>query len=222
MLPVEAALVVVNAQTGAEAVTDRVWKYAAEVNLPRVLVINQVDHPKADSRMGRMRMIELLQEKWGRQVVPVQLPIVDQDGFHGVVDLVTMKAYLYKPDGDGRGEVGKIPEVNLADAKAAHEALVELVAEGKDELMEEFFREGTIPEEHLMAALHEAIREDRIFPVLYASGLRNVGTDHLLDFLKAYAPSPVEREPVAARGMQRGSSGEWRQQWKWRGRRKRL
>jgi elongation factor G len=202
MLPVEAALVVVNAQTGAEAVTDRVWKYAAEVNLPRVLVINQIDHPKADSRLGRQRMIELLQEKWGRQIVPVQLPIVDQQGFHGVVDLVTMKAFLYKPDGDGHGEMGKIPEGMLADAKAAHEALVELVAEGKDELMEEFFKEGTIPEPHLIAALHEAIREDRIFPVLYASGLRNVGTDHLLDFLKVYAPAPTEREPVAVRGLQ--------------------
>jgi elongation factor G len=202
MLPVEAALVVVNAQTGAEAVTDRVWKYAAEVNLPRVLVINQIDHPKADSRLGRQRMIELLQEKWGRQIVPVQLPIVDQQGFHGVVDLVTMKAFLYRPDGDGHGEVGKIPEGMIADAKAAHEALVELVAEGKDELMEEFFKEGTIPEPHLIAALHEAIREDRIFPVLYVSGLRNVGTDHLLDFLKIYAPAPTEREPVAVRGMQ--------------------
>jgi elongation factor G len=202
MLPVEAALVVINAQTGAEAVTDRVWKYAAEVNLPRVLVINQIDHPKADSRLGRQKMIELLQEKWGRQIVPVQLPIVDQQGFHGVVDLVTMKAFLYKPDGDGHGEIGKIPEGILADAKVAHEALVELVAEGKDELMEEFFKEGTIPEPHLIAALHEAIREDRIFPVLYASGLRNVGTDHLLDFFKVYVPAPTEREPVAARGMQ--------------------
>src|SRR6202453_3932072 len=157
MLPVEAALVVVNAQTGAEAVTDRVWKYAAEVNLPRVLVVNQVDHPKADSRLGRQRMIELLQEKWGRQVVPVQLPIVDQHGFHGVVDLVTMKAFLYKPDGDGHGEIGKIPEVMQADAKEAHEALVELVAEGKDGLMEGFFKGGHIPEPHLIAALHEAI-----------------------------------------------------------------
>src|ERR1700723_2958905 len=201
MLPAEVAAVVVNAQTGAEAVTDRVWKYAAEVNLPRVVVINQVDHPKADSRVGRQRMIELLQEKWGRQIVPVQLPIVDQQGFHGVVDLVTMKAYMYKPDGDGRGEVGGIPEALKADAKTAHEALVELVAEGKDELMEEFFNEGTIPEEHLIAALHEAIREDRIFPVLYVSGLRNVGTDHLLDFLKVYAPAPTEREPVAARAV---------------------
>jgi elongation factor G len=209
MLPVEAAVVVVNAQTGAEAVTSRVWSFAEEVNLPRVVVINQLDHPKADSRLGRRRMIELLQEKWGRQLVPMQLPIVDQNGFHGVIDLVTMKAFLYKPDGDGRGEIGKIPEAMLADAKAAHEALVELVAEGKDELMEEFFREGTIPEQHLISALHEAIREDRIFPVLYASGLRNVGSDHLLDFLKVYAPAPTEREPVAARGIRQaiGSNG---------------
>src|SRR5665213_4336729 len=205
MLPAEAALIVVNAQIGVEAVTDRVWKYAAEVNLPRIMVINQIDHPKADSRIGCQRMIELMQEKWGRQVVPVQLPIVDQHGFHGVVDLVTMKAFLYEPDGDGHGNSGKIPESVAADAKVAHEALVELVAEGKDELMEEFFREGTIPEHHLIAALHEAIREDRIFPVLYASGLRNVGTDHLLDFLKVYAPAPTEREPVAARSRTRAA-----------------
>ena len=206
MLPVEAALIVINAQTGAEAVSDRVWKYAAEVDLPRILVINQVDHPKADSRTGRHHMIETLQEKWGRQLVPVQLPIVDQHGFHGVVDLVTMKAFLYEPDGDGHGQVGKIPDLVAADAKVAHEVLVELVAEGKDELMEEFFREGTIPEHHLIAALHEAIREDRIFPVLYTSGLRNVGTDHLLDFLRTYAPAPVERVPIAARAARTGPS----------------
>ena len=198
LLPVEAALVVVNAQTGVEAVTDRVWKRATEVNLPRIIAINQLDHPKADSRQGRQQMIEQLQAKWGRQVVPVQLPIVDEKGFHGVVDLVTMKAFLYEPDGSGRGEVAKIPDAVQADAKAAHEALVELIAEGKDELMEEFFSKGTIPEEHLIAALHEAIREDKIFPVLYLSGLRNVGTDHLLDFLKAYAPASTEREPMAA------------------------
>jgi elongation factor G len=203
MLPVEVALVVINAQTGVEAVTGRVWKYAAEISLPRVLVINQVDHPKADSRLGRRRMIELLQETWGRQVVPVQLPIIDQHGFHGLVDLVAMKAFFYQPEGDGRGTVGKIPEAMQADVKVAHEALVEFVAEGKDELMEEFFREGTIPEQHLITALHEAIREDRLFPVLYVSGLRCVGTDRLLDFLKVYAPSPSERAPVAARGIRK-------------------
>src|SRR5260370_21049080 len=108
-----------------------------------------------------------------------------------------MNAFVYKADGDGRGEIGKIPEQFAADAKASHEALVELVAEGKDDLMEEFFSVGTIPEQHLITALHEAIREDRIFPVLYASGLRNVGTDHLLDFLKVYAPAPTRPEPMS-------------------------
>lgn len=201
MVPAETALVVVNAQTGVESGTDRVWNYAADIGLPRIVVMNQVDHPKADSRTGRMEMLEGLRERWGRQVVPVQLPIVDEKGFHGVVDLVTTEAYLYTPDGDGRGTKAKIPHAMEADAKAAHEALIELVAEGKDELMEEFFAVGTIPEEHLVGALHEAIREDRIFPVLYVSGLQNVGTDHLLDFLKVYAPSPVERGELAMRAV---------------------
>ncbi|HEY5381628.1 MAG TPA: elongation factor G [Acidobacteriaceae bacterium] len=202
MLPAEAAVVLVNAQTGIEAVTDRVWKFAAEAEVPRVVVINQVDHPKAQSTAA---LLETLSGRWGRQVAPVQLPIVDQKGFHGVVDLVTMEAFLYTADGDGRGVVGAIPEELAEEAKAAHEALIELVAEGKDELMEEFFAVGTIPEEHLIGALHEAIREDRIFPVLYASGLRNVGTDHLLDFLKVYAPSPLERPAFAARGVAHSS-----------------
>src|ERR1700755_2109711 len=149
-----------------------------------------------------MEMLEAMRERWGRQVVPVQLPIVDQQGFHGVVDLVTMEAFFYTPNGDGRGTAGAIPHMLENDAKGAHEALIELVAEGKDELMEEFFAVGTIPEDHLISALHEAIREDRIFPVLFASGLRNVGTDHLLDFLKVYAPAPIERAPVAVSGIQ--------------------
>ncbi len=83
-----------------------------------------------------------------------------------------MQAFYYTPNGDGTGKIGDIPAAMQEAAKAAHEALVELVAEGKDELMEEFFAEGTIPEQHLITALHEAIREDRIFPVLFASGQR--------------------------------------------------
>lgn len=201
MVPAETAVVIVNAQNGIETVTDKVWKYAEEFNLPRVVVINQLDHPKADSGTGREAMLEAMKERWGRQLVPVQLPIVDQSGFHGVVDLVTMEAFYYTPDGDGRGKIGEIPGPLNAPAQAAHEALVELVAEGKDELMEEFFREGTIPEQHLITALHEAIREDRIFPVLYTSGGRNVATDHLLDFLKVYAPAPTEKETVKARTL---------------------
>jgi len=197
MLPVEAALVLVNAQCGVEAVTERVWKYAEEANLPRIVVLNQMDSPRAGGGQGLSALMEDLHDRWGRTCVPVQLPITGPEGFHGVVDLVTMQAFFYETNGDGAGRIGEVPGHMLAAARGAHEALVELVAEGKDELMEEFFAEGTIPEQHLITALHEAIREDRIFPVLFTSGEANIATDHLLDFLKVYAPAASERAAMA-------------------------
>jgi elongation factor G len=196
LLPVESAVVVVNALTGIEPVTERVWKFAEEAAVPRIVLVNQMDHPKAGGGGGLSALLDDLAERWGRACVPVQLPIVDANGFRGVVDLVTMQSFTYAPNGDGHGKSSsEIPASLAADAKARHEALVELVAEGKDELMEEFFEKGTIPQEHLVAALHEAIREDRIFPVLFGAGLTNIALDHLLDFLKTYAPAPTERTP---------------------------
>jgi len=200
LLPVDSAVILINAQNGVEPVTERVWKYAEEANVPRFVLVTQMDHPKAGGQGGLSALIDDIHERWGRTCVPVQLPISGPEGFHGVVDLVTMEAYTYTPGGDGHGKVSKeIPAQLAAEAKARHEALVELVAEGKDELMEEFFEKGTIPEEHLIAALHEAIREDRIFPVLFSSGLGNMALDHLLDFIKVYTPAPVEREPFTVR-----------------------
>ncbi len=200
LFPVESAIVVINAQSGVEPVTERVWRFAEEANVPRIVLVNQMDHPKAGGGGGLSALMDDLNDRWGRNCVPVQLPISDAQGFHGVVDLVTMEAYTYTPGGDGRGKVSaEIPASLAADAKVRHEALVELVAEGKDELMEEYFEKGTIPEDHLIAALHEAIREDRIFPVLFSSGLSNMALDHLLDFLKAYTPAPTEREPLAGK-----------------------
>ncbi len=203
LFPVESALIVVNAQNGVEPVTERVWRYAEEAKVPRIVLVNQMDNPKAGGEGGLSALIDDLQDRWGRNCVAVQLPISDAQGFHGVVDLVTMEAYTYTPGGDGRGKVSaEIPAALFADAKARHEALVELVAEGKDELMEEFFDKGTLAPEHLIAALHDAIREDRIFPVLFSSGLANMALDHLLDFIKAYAPTATERAPIAAKAAE--------------------
>jgi elongation factor G len=210
MVPVETALVLVDTCAGIEPMTTRVWSYAEEFSLPRVLVVNKLDRDlgkvgsSADSLGETLGLLESLRNAFGRNVVPVQLPIGtggsgSKSTFRGVIDLVSMTAFLYPAGAKGKGKVGEIPAELLETAKSAHEALVELVAEGKDELMEEYFAEGTIPEEHLIAALHEAIREDRIFPVLFTSGLANIGTDRLLEFLKVYAPAPTERVPVAVR-----------------------
>jgi elongation factor G len=205
MMPVESALVVVHAVNGVESITERVWKYAEECDVPRSLVIDHMDQPRAQTENAAT--LEAIRERFGRSVVPVQVPIYREGVFTGVVDLVTMQAFHYTPQGDGCGRIGEIPAELAEAAQRAHEALVETVAEGKDELMEEYFAEGTIPEQHLITALHEAIREDRIFPVLYASGLTDVGSDHILDFLKVYAPAPSERQPVAARAKLLAATG---------------
>ena len=192
LVPAEAALIVVDGVNGVEAMTSRVWDYAAEMDMPRIIVVNRMDRDRTD----KDRVLESLRNAFGRQVVPLFLPIGSERNLTGVVDLVTMKSYTYSMGGNGKGKEGPIPAELAEEAKAAHEALVELVAEGKDELMEEFFEKGTIPEDHLIGALHEAIREDRIFPVLFASGLGNIGTDHILDFLVTYAPTASESAPI--------------------------
>jgi elongation factor G len=200
VLPVvEAALVVVDGVAGVEVVTERVWGYAEEINLPRVIVVSRMDRDRADAD----RVLESVTKAFGRAVVPLQLPIGKEKGFSGVIDLVRMKAYTYELGGNGKGKEGEIP-ASLADAaKEAHEKLVEMIAEGNDALMEEFFEQGTIPEEHLIPALHEAIREDKIFPVLFSSGLGNVGVDKLMDFIADY--TPLGTEHTALHGVAGGN-----------------
>ncbi|HSA93580.1 MAG TPA: elongation factor G [Terriglobales bacterium] len=191
-LPAESALVVVDGVAGVEVVTERVWAYTEEFGLPRAIVATRMDRERADST----RVLESLTTAFGRAVVPVQLPIGSEKSLSGVVDLVRMKAYTYELGGNGKGKEGDIPAAMAEAAKAAHEKLVELIAEGNDALLEEFFDKGTISDEHLTGGLHDAIRERRIVPVLFASGLGNVGTDRILDFVADYLPSPAERPPV--------------------------
>ncbi|HXB22501.1 MAG TPA: elongation factor G [Candidatus Solibacter sp.] len=194
MAAAEAAIVVVDGVSGVEVVTEKVWQYAEEIELPRVIVVSRMDRERANYENA----LESLRNAFGRQVVPVQIPIGSEKSLKGVVDLVTMKAYTYEMGGNGKGKEGPIPAELEAAAKAAHEQLVEIIAEGKDELLQEFFDNGTIAEEHLIPALHEAIRDDKIFPVVFASGLGNVGSDHLLDFIVDYCPTAAEHRAVHA------------------------
>ncbi len=203
VLPVvDAALVVVDGVAGVEVVTQRVWGYCDEINLPRMIVVSRMDRDRADAN----RVLESLTNAFGRAVTPLQLPIGSEKNLSGIVDLVRMKAYTYEMGGNGKGKEGPIP-ANMADvAKEAHEKLVELIAEGKDELMEEYFEKGTIPEEDLVPALHEAIREDKLFPVLFTSGLGNIGVDELMDFIVDYTPAASEHHVVT--GQPAGGNGE--------------
>jgi elongation factor G len=202
MVPAESALVVVDGVAGVEVVTEKVWQYADEFELPRAIVATRMDRERADMT----RTLESLTNAFGRAVVPMQLPIGSEKNLSGVVDLVSMKAYTYEMGGNGKGKEGDIPGDMAEAAKTAHEKLVEMVAEGNDVLMEEFFDKGTIPEEHLIPGLRDAIRERRIVPVLFASGLGNIGADRILDFIADYLPSPTERGVV--KGAMTPNNGE--------------
>jgi elongation factor G len=194
LVAADAALVLVDGVAGVEVQTEKVWQFANEYQLPRAVIINKLDRERADFS----RALESIQEIFGRAAVPVQIPIGSERDFKGVVDLIRMKAYTYTPDGDGKGVEAAIP-AGLADAaQKAHEALVEMVAEGNDALMEEFFDKGTLEPEQIVEGLKSGVRDQRIFPVLCASGLRNIGSDLILNFIVENLPAPVEREPVTA------------------------
>ena len=130
------------------------------------------------------------------RVVPVQLPLGEEKGFRGAIDLVRMKAAAYEPNGTGKAKESDIPSELSDAATEAHEALVEMVAEGNDKLMEEFFDKGTIPVEDLMPGIKQALSEKRLYPVVVSAGLPNIGSEALLNFMVDYLPSPVERGEV--------------------------
>ena len=188
----DSALVLVDGVAGVEVVTEKVWGFCEQFKLPRAVVINKLDR----ERSSFDRALESVQNVFGRAAVPIQIPIGAERDFKGIIDLIRMKAYTYEPDGNGKGAEKEIPGDLAAAAAKAHEALVEMIAEGNDALMEEFFAEGTLPVEHLVDGLKQAVRDMRIFPVLCTSALHNIGTDLLLDFIVTHLPSPVDRGTV--------------------------
>ncbi|MBI3210545.1 MAG: GTP-binding protein [Candidatus Solibacter usitatus] len=187
LVAADGVFVLVDGVAGVEVQTEKTWSFADGFELPRAIVINKLDRERSSFE----RALESVQGAFGRTAVPVQLPIGAEKNFTGIVDLVTMKAYTYQPDGDGKGKEIPIPGDLEDAAKAAHEALVEMVAEGNDQLMEEFFDKGTIEVEHLLAGLRGAILERRLTPVLCASALHNIGTDAVLNFAGDYFPNPT-------------------------------
>jgi elongation factor G len=195
LIAADAILTVVDGVSGVEVQTEKVWSIADSYELPRALLVNKLDRERSDFT----RAVESIHAAFGRRAIPIHLPLGSEREFKGIIDLITMKAYTYAPDADGKGAEGEIPPAFADAARTAHEALVEMIAEGDDALMEEFFEKGSLPVEHIRDGLKEGIRERRIFPILCAAALRNIGTSAVLDFLCDYFPSPRERPPIQGR-----------------------
>ncbi len=190
----DSALVLVDGVGGVEVQTEKVWQFADDYKLPRAVIVNKLDRERAD--FGRA--LESVQANFGRTAVPIQIPIGSERDFKGVVDLIRMKAHTYAADGDGKGAEGEIPEDLAEAAQKAHEALVEMIAEGNDALMEEFFEKGSLSAEQIVEGVRQGVREMRIYPVMCASALHNIGTDLILNFIVENLPAPTEREGLPA------------------------
>jgi elongation factor G len=185
----DAAIVVVDAVAGTEVLTEKVWTAAQELELPCLVVLNRLDRERA----SLSRSLESLQEAFGRVVVPIQLPIGEERAFRGVVDLVAMQAITFSDDGLSTPTVGDVPAELRDEADVAREALVELVAETDDSLMEKFFELGTLTQEELGAGIRTATAGRHLFPLVCTSATNNLGIQPLLDAILEYVPSPKQR-----------------------------
>ena len=204
MIAADSALILVDAAAGVQVVTEKVWDYATEYDIPRAFVINWMDREHADFA----RALTSLEQAFGRKIVPIHLPIGQEKGFRGLVDLVTMKAHVYVLDGDGQAKIEDIPSDMVPAADAAHAKLVEMIAEGDDALMEEFFDKGTLPEADLREGLHQAIMAERVFPVMVSSALHNAGSEAILSFIAGMMPSPLHHKVVTGTSEAGGKGKE--------------
>ena len=193
----DAALVVVDAVAGVEVSTEKVWEAASELSVPRLIVLNRLDRERASLE----RSLDSLRSVFGRTVIPIQLPIGEEKNLKGIVDLVTMRAWTYPADGSGKPTEGDVPADLAGAAQTGREALIEMVAEADDALMEKFFDAGTLTQDELSGGLKRAIAASRVFPVLCTSATANIGMQPVLDALVTYVPSPVER-PLKARSAE--------------------
>ena len=189
LVAADSALVLVDAVAGVEVQTEKVWEFANRYQLPRALIVNELDRERSSFE----RSVESIQSVFGRNAVPIEWPIGEEKGFTGVIDLLTMKAFTYTPGGNGKGQAGEIPADVKTAAEAARDKLIEMIAEGNDAFMEEFFDKGTLAPEHIVEGLSEAVATQRLFPILCSSATNLIGTDLILNFAADFLPSGVAR-----------------------------
>ena len=169
--------------------SETVWRQADKYNVPRMAFFNKMDRVGADFDM----CVNDIKEKLGGNGVPIQLPIGAEDAFEGIIDLVTMKEYLFKDETMGaQYEIADVRANLLEEAQAAREHMLESIVETDDTLMEKYFGGEEISEEEIKVALRKATIEGIVVPVLCGTAFKNKGIQPLLDAVVAYMPSPVD------------------------------
>jgi elongation factor G len=191
---VDGAVVLVDAVGGVEFQTQKVWEYADEFNLPRLLFISRMDRERADFE----KAVESIRERLGKKVTLCFLPIGAESAFTGVVDLTSMKAYTY----DDQKKIAKaidIPSDMAETVQKYRDVLIEDIAETDDELMNKYLEGGELSAEDLQAGLRKGVVSGALIPVVCGSAMKNLGIHPLLDIIVRYFPSPVDRGNVSGK-----------------------
>jgi len=188
MRVVDGAVVVVSAVSGVRVQTEKVWEYANDFSVPVCFFINKMDRERAD--FGRT--VEDLRKNFtDKNIVVLQLPIGSEDSFKGMIDLISMKAYIYKDDQSGNFERTDIPADLASEAAGYREKLVESAVEMDDEVMERYLNGDAIKDEEIEACLKGGIWGRKLAPVMVGAAAKNIGIQPLLDNLVRYFPNPV-------------------------------
>jgi elongation factor G len=188
------ALVVIDAQHGLGVGTDRVWDYAHNYGIPKMIVVNGVD--KENGHFDDV--LKTCQEHFGRHVFPLAVPVNSGPGFSKTLDVLRSEIVTYATDGSGKYTEEPATGEWAEKVKALHRELIEHIAESDDTLMEKFFAEGTLSEDEFRAGIHAAVQKELFIPLFCASAIKNVGIARLMDFIAKYGSSPVDRKNVPA------------------------
>ena len=192
---VDGLIFVVGADEGVQFYTEKIWNWADQLNLPRIIFLNKLDHERANIAP----ILETIKKKFKKNPVFLQLPNATGENFSGIVDLIDNHYFSYNKDGKGNGKTGEIPSSITDEVELGHAELMEAVAEVDDDLIEIYLEHGELTEEQLSKGLKEGIRNGQLVPVICGSALQNMGVDLLLDTAIKYLPSPDMRAPELAK-----------------------
>ncbi len=196
MRVVDSAVVVVNAVSGVEVHTERLWRRAAAEGLSRLIFVNMLDRERADF----FKTLDSLKAAFGVHVVATEIPIGSEHDVKGVIDLIDMKAFVYEGEGRGNSSEAEIPEELQDLAQEYREKLMDEVAENSDELMERYLEGEEISHSEIVTALKKGVTEGHLFPVTCGVATKNLGSDRLLEALLEDLPSPAMRGAIHALG----------------------
>ena len=187
----DGSVVLIDATAGVKVGTEKVWAFAEEQELPKIVFINRMDRERADF----FQTLDALSQAFEIKVTPIFIPIGEEDDFSGVVDLIKQKAYIYDKDGSGTFETTDIPEDLKDTADEWREMMIENVVEVDDDLMEKYLEGEELTDKEIEITLMQGIKSCQITPVLCGSAVLNIGVPQLMDLLVEGIPSPDERPP---------------------------